>query len=261
MGSCTGPSPLGREEVKLGIIGTKSSHDALWELLRSRSPGKVLDVPTGQGPLARFLVDLGWEVHCADIDPGLFRLRGVPFSQVDLNRALPYDSESFDAIVCANGLHRLYNPGGAIREFSRILRPGGTLFLNLNNYSSIKARLRFLLWGSMNHVLNEGTVQQTISAPEAHVRQCLLLPQVATALAEAGLDITTIRPSPLRGAHSVLLAPIGWSIRALSSLVSEDTRRRAHLRHANSAGVLSRSDYMVLEVRKPAEAAGCAQRP
>src|SRR5688572_13046279 len=101
----------------LNIIGGESSHDTLQRLLERERPCKILDVPTGRGIFAKFLQERGWEVHSADIDPGNFRLDDIPFTQVNLNRPLPFDDAEFDAVSCINGLHRLLFPEVAVREF------------------------------------------------------------------------------------------------------------------------------------------------
>ncbi len=43
--------------------------------------------------------------------------------------AIPVDDESFDAILCTEVLEHLADPISALKEFGRILRPGGRLFL------------------------------------------------------------------------------------------------------------------------------------
>src|SRR5437870_108185 len=93
----------------LKVIGGRRSHEALREAFAALPPGKVLDAPAGTGVLSRFLRDLGWQVHAADIDPGNFAAQGFAFTRVDLNRGLPFEDGSFDAVVCANGLHRLFH--------------------------------------------------------------------------------------------------------------------------------------------------------
>lgn len=130
-------------------MGDERSHDTLREVLAATPPCKILDAACGEGALARHLDDLGFDVHCGDILPELFKAEGLPVRAVNLNRPLPYEDGEFDAVVCANAIHRLFNPAGAIREFHRILRPGGRLFLNMNNYASIETRIRFLVFGSI----------------------------------------------------------------------------------------------------------------
>src|SRR5665213_4113050 len=82
----------------LRIIGVESSHDTLRRVVGSKPPATILDVPAGEGVFCAFLRDKGWDVHAADIDPGNFRLRDIPFTRVNLNQVLPFDNASFDAV-------------------------------------------------------------------------------------------------------------------------------------------------------------------
>lgn len=235
---------------EFGIIGGRGSHEVLRRELAKLPPGKVLDAPAGTGTLSRYLRDLGWDVTCADIDPGNFLAEGFDFEQVDLNRALPFEDASFDTVVTACGLHRLYNPGGAIREFARVLKPGGAMFVNLYNFASVAKRLRFLFTGSIKKSINECRYIQTTDAPEANVRHHLFLPQLAKHLEDAGVEIRTLRPDAKRTVHYVL-APLGWLVALSSFLTSGKSRRRNRLDLTNSLSICPGGKYFLLEARKP----------
>jgi SAM-dependent methyltransferase len=234
---------------KLEIIGEATSHDTLVRVLAQARPCRVLDTPAGTGVLAKILQDLGWEVHCSDIDQGNFRLDAVPFVEADLNRGLPHENESFDAIVCANGLHRLYNPGGAVREFYRILRPGGRLYVNVNNYASIDRRLRFLLYGSIDNGVNSAACDQTIDAPEAHVRIAIHVPQLMNQLLGAGFEVLSIKPAAVKAKHRIL-APVAWLLRLFSWLIPPRSQRRNHIRWTRGSGVIPGGRYLLIEALK-----------
>jgi len=57
---------------------------------------------------------------------------GVKFSQVDVE-SLPFKDSSFDTIVCLGVITYLESVEKTLREFSRILRPGGVLILSSLN--------------------------------------------------------------------------------------------------------------------------------
>lgn len=235
---------------ELKIIGAPDSHDTLVRTLRKHPPCRILDAPAGMGVLAEQLREWGYDVHCADIDPGNFKSGDLPFTQVDLNRGIDLPSKSFDAIVCANGVHRLYNLGSCFREFARVLKPGGTLWINVNNYAAIDRRLRFLFYGSLDNAVNGGHCNQTTDAPEANVRIALHLPFILNQLEGAGLDLISIRPAAIRRVDR-LLAPIGLLVRWLSYLVPPSSQRRSRLSWTRGSGVLPGGRYMLLEARRP----------
>jgi SAM-dependent methyltransferase len=137
-----GAVPLARNEI----------HDKVIEMIEREQRGRVLDVPTGTGVLSDRLRKMGFEVSCCDIDPSYFSVSDLTLEIGDLNQSLPYTSKSFDFIICLEGLEHLENPFNAIREFSRLLKPKGKVFLSLPNYLNIERRLKFLITGLFSKV-------------------------------------------------------------------------------------------------------------
>ncbi len=135
------PVPLAHQAV----------HETVVNILQKLRPGKLLDVPAGEGALAARLVDLGFAVQGCDLYPEIFRLPGVEIRRGDLSRTLPYPDQSFDYVCCLEGLEHIENPQQAIREFARVLRPGGQLLTSVPNILNIEERLKWLLHGYTSH--------------------------------------------------------------------------------------------------------------
>ena len=232
------------------MLGSRDAHALLRTLLAREAPGRILDAACGQGPVAGFLIERGFDVRCCDVDPGLFKLKGVPVDRVELNRPLPYEDASFDCVVCSNAIHRLYNVPGVLREFARILRPGGRLFLTVNNYSNICKRVRFLFYGSLTNKTNEQRFVQTIEAPEANLRQALFFPQVKHNLLDAGLAIDEVRSTrPRLGAW--LLLPLALLIRLIMTVWPVHKRESNCLREMNGFGLLPGGKHLAVVASKP----------
>lgn len=231
------------------VIGGKFSHEALHACLDAMKPTTILDAPCGEGLLSEFLRYRGWDVHTADIDPGNMRAPGYKVATVDLNRALSIPDSTYPVVVSANALHRLFNPGGAVREFHRILKPGGLLVLNLNNYASIERRLRFLVYGSLDNAVNQGACQQSTDVPEANVRVAFLMPSLVLALKEAGFTIDRVIGGK-RTLSQTLFLPLAWVVAALGALAPSRSRARNALGVANSMAVLGGGNYVVVVARK-----------
>src|SRR5690242_6314036 len=102
------PRPLAHEAI----------YEAVQKALEGESRGRLLDVPAGHGALAQRLVKEGFSVSCCDLYPEIFELDGIPISSGDLDGRLPFSDESFETVVCAEGLEHIENPTNAIREFS-----------------------------------------------------------------------------------------------------------------------------------------------
>src|ERR1700730_3503420 len=95
------------------VAPTAMAHEAIYEtvlgIVQDLPKGKVLDVPAGEGALAARVLSAGFDVHCCDLYPEIFRLGGVDVRQGDMGGTLPYDDSSFDYITCIEGLEHIEN--------------------------------------------------------------------------------------------------------------------------------------------------------
>jgi len=138
--SCS-PAPLAHQAI----------HDTVVDILDKQARGALLDVPAGEGALAARLIDAGFDVRCCDLYPEIFRLDGVDIHQGNLDAQLPFGDRSFDYVTCLEGLEHIENPQQAMREFARVLKPGGHLIVSVPNILNIEERLKWLLYGYTSH--------------------------------------------------------------------------------------------------------------
>ena len=138
-----------REAVPLAH---EAIHDVVTEILQSSAKrGALLDVPAGEGALAARLIPLGFAVKCCDLYPEIFRVKGVEIKRGDLSGVLPYADGAFDFVVCLEGLEHIENPQQAVREFARLLKPGGELVVSVPNILNIEERFKWLVGGYTSH--------------------------------------------------------------------------------------------------------------
>jgi SAM-dependent methyltransferase len=57
----------------------------------------------------------------------------IPYTFIGDARCLPLASASFDKVVCTGVLMHVNGESDALREFARVLRPGGRLVCSINN--------------------------------------------------------------------------------------------------------------------------------
>src|SRR4051794_9554291 len=119
-------------------------------------PGaEVLDLAAGPGDvgfLAHELIQPGGRLITSDFSPEMLTeaqrraealgLRDVRFKQIDAE-SIDLEAASLDAVLCRWGFMLIADPGAALRECRRVLRPGGRLALaawtaaDENRWSSI----------------------------------------------------------------------------------------------------------------------------
>ena len=125
-------------------------------------PGaRVLDAPCGgAAALTLALIEKGFQAIGADVDPEAKALLGNAFSKVDLNAALPWPEQSFDAVFSTEGIEHLENHFSFLREMCRVLKPGGILVLTTPNITALRSRVRFFgsgFFGRDARPLNESS--------------------------------------------------------------------------------------------------------
>src|SRR6266576_6699367 len=138
-------------QVRPAPLAHQAIHDTVVGILRELPRGALLDVPAGEGALATRLIDVGFDVRCCDLYPEIFRLDGVDVHQGNLDAELPFGDRSFDYVTCLEGLEHIENPQQAMREFARVLKPGGQLIVSVPNILNIEERLKWLLYGYTSH--------------------------------------------------------------------------------------------------------------
>lgn len=131
------------------FTGSNDIKDILPALLKRRAAefsGKdVLDVPAGNGDTAKLLLDLGARVTASDLYPEYFRYPDIPCVKANLNEELPFPAESFDIIICQEGIEHMPNQLHLFQELNRILRPNGRVIITTPNYSNLRSRFSYLL--------------------------------------------------------------------------------------------------------------------
>lgn len=119
---------------------------------------RVLDAPCGSGALTVALAQQGFSATGADLEADAAALLGPSFTHANLNSALPWPNEHFDAVFCTEGIEHLENHFLFLREIRRILRPGGCLILTTPNITALRSRVRFFgsgFFGRDSRPLNE----------------------------------------------------------------------------------------------------------
>jgi SAM-dependent methyltransferase len=106
----------------------------------ARAPKRVLEIAAGTGVVTRAIVAAlppTVEVIATDLNPAMLEQasaqtmpRAVTFQQADAMQ-LPFDDQTFDAVVIQFGVMFFPDKPKAFSEAHRVLRPGGALLFNV----------------------------------------------------------------------------------------------------------------------------------
>lgn len=126
------------------FVWTEEMRDTAMAKLDIAPDDRVLDVGCGTGFATEALIDRSEHVHAIDQSPHqmerawakLGKHDPVSFAFGDAER-LPYASNSFDVVWSSGSIEYWPHPVLALREFNRVLRPGGqTLVVGPHNPES-----------------------------------------------------------------------------------------------------------------------------
>jgi ubiquinone/menaquinone biosynthesis C-methylase UbiE len=232
------------------ILARGETHDWIVHALSRGRKGFLLDAPAGTGSLALRLKKMGFSVSCFDINPSLFLVRDIEIKRGDLSQSLPYPSGSFDFITCIEGLEHLENPFNAIREFHRILKPGGRLFLSLPNYLNIERRLRFLITGLFSKIPSpDQRGKNRFDNLWMHHLMPLTYPMLKLTLEHWGFKILTLEKDKEKKRMKWFL-PIVWAIRLYCSFWPKEAREKYHLQDTLSPVLIMGGNTLILVAEK-----------
>ena len=114
---------------------------------------EVLEIATGPGLLAKHVAPAAERMVATDYSDGMIAEAkkgecpdNLTFEVADAV-SLPYEDDSFDAVLISNALHVMPEPEKALKEIDRVLRPGGILIAP--NFVEHKAGFGSRLWSGV----------------------------------------------------------------------------------------------------------------
>jgi 2-polyprenyl-3-methyl-5-hydroxy-6-metoxy-1,4-benzoquinol methylase len=149
------PSFQRRAAVILGLLEGRLQPGASW-----------LDAGCGSGFFSRQLASRGCAVTGLDASPGMIETSRklaaaagpfaiLPqFELVTTIEHLPSDSGTFEGILCSSVIEYIDDPAKALREFARLLKPGGVLLMTVPNRASIVRRIESAMFWLTKKLIN-----------------------------------------------------------------------------------------------------------
>jgi 2-polyprenyl-3-methyl-5-hydroxy-6-metoxy-1,4-benzoquinol methylase len=167
----------------------------------------VLDAGCGEGYLSRILASRGADVIGVDVCEGLIKAaagEGAAWFAHASVGALPLADRALDLVFCNHLFSHLHDPSAAVREFGRVLKPGGRLVIltlhpcfytggsEQGAADSVPASRYFTARGVDQHFLVDG-----LESPSVITSWLRPLEYYSATLRDAGFVIADIRePRP-----------------------------------------------------------------
>jgi ubiquinone/menaquinone biosynthesis C-methylase UbiE len=172
---------------------------AEWSLIKRYVPkgSRVLDAGCGAGMWVQFLREKGYAVEGLDFSSELVeRLRrtypDTQWTEGDIRR-MPFADASFDAVFSWGVVeHDEAGPAAALREFFRILKPGGVAVVTVPLNTAAQRR-------------SSEVLHRRPGSAHAFFQYMMSVDELADELRGAGFDV--IAADPLRGTVLQMVAP------------------------------------------------------
>ena len=110
-----------------------------------------------------WLLDHGFSYEGVDVSAQAVeeaREPGLPAGRIDDASRLPIEGGSFDVVVCVEVLEHVFARLDAVREMSRVLRPGGLLNVTVPNVAYWRPRGDMALMGRWDPVRDDRAVSE-----------------------------------------------------------------------------------------------------
>lgn len=220
------------ERVPTEGLGTPKILQATIAKIRELAPdlqGDYLDVGAGNGELIdRVIREFRVTPHACDYRDDLMTIGDLGVQVVDLNtQGLPYADASFDLVTCTEVIEHLEHFRAAIREISRVLRPGGVLVISTPNVLNLRSRLRYLFFGFFNMFGPLRLGDDRHHSTHGHINPVAYF-YLAHALSTAGFKDSSVSVDKLQRGSSLALALLWLPIRIFCAFALRKEREKYH---------------------------------
>ena len=146
MAEADGWSEIAREWHELWGDFAAPVQQRIIELTGVAEGTKVLDVGTGSGEFLKLLDKAGADAHGIDPAEGMVEVAGKG-AQLAEAESIPWPDGEFDVVTAVNALQFAEDTMDALKEFGRVLKPGGYVAIanwaesSLNDIDSIESVL------------------------------------------------------------------------------------------------------------------------
>lgn len=163
-------------------------------------PCHIFEASAGSAILSRQLKDQGHEVSISNYYPQGFT--DIKEYHADLNKPLELPDTLFDVVICREVIEHVESVPHTLREFKRILKPGGTLILTFPNRLQIRSRFLHLLSGFYRGM--KSPINLDVPFGEGHIN-LIGYPEMDYFLRKTGFDVQSVDASYFQASDNIFL--------------------------------------------------------
>lgn len=213
---------VGRHRLIESLLRSRYSEDPASVAHRS-----ILDIGCGTGAMSKRLQRWG-RVVSADFSPlalQFSRRRGLDHLVVADAMTLPFSGGSFDALVAMDMLEHLSDDNAALREFARVLKPGGRIFATVPAYPHLWSEHDLALMHYRRYVRREMRERFTAAGLEIEKLTHTMMSLYPLLTVQRRLAARKPPHDPPRAAMPMVPGPINTLLTSLLSAENAFARR------------------------------------
>jgi SAM-dependent methyltransferase len=186
----------------IAINTSKNTHEVVFNLITVDKEAKIIDIPSGAGAFIKRLLDNGFRNAIAIDIVDMLAFDHKQFMVGDMNKTMPFEDASVDAIVCIDGIEHISRQFDFVTEVCRVLKRNGVFVVSTPNISSLRSRFKWFLTG---HHHKCSTPLDEINPSPLHHIGMLSFPEMRYLLHSNGLQIETIATNRIKAVSWVYL--------------------------------------------------------
>jgi SAM-dependent methyltransferase len=164
------------------------------------APSRIFESSAGTAILARQLRDQGHEITISNYYFQNFP--DITEFQADLNKPIDLPDNTFDVVICREVIEHVESVPHTLREFNRILKPGGRLIMTFPNRLQIRSRILHLLTGFYRGM--KSPINLDVPFGDAHIN-LIGYPEMDYFLRKTGYDVEAVESSYFQASDSIFL--------------------------------------------------------
>ncbi len=128
-------------------IRIQKSLEMIHQYAQGKTSLRALDIGCGDGAVAKYIKDLGCEVHGMDISSlalNQAETKGIYTKIGNVQEKLPYDQNYFDVVFAGEVIEHIADPRYFICEVNRIIKKDGLFVVTTPNLAGLDNRFKLL---------------------------------------------------------------------------------------------------------------------